>query len=330
MDHITDIDKNVSTEAPGSLEPSLHIPPQVQYLSAGIDPSGCACETKAGGDPTAGPASSAPPAAPPAAPPPAPKMVYALGELGLEFSSEAMRDGFMQRSGGVDVASAIAILDYLDANPWHSEAVIWTLVQDATPIYAIRPAGAYAEHGYKMLRTFLRSQLAPGQTNRISIPGISMQQTPLLSGQVLPNLYPDLRGMYSWTTEMLVSASAKTLKSTNDQVAEQVNNFLERIYHEVRNLGATPEERAINFAATEAFQALRVFEAALELKLYLDTISVVPSPICRPGSSCYDVSLTFFDPSKRLERARRVYRFTIDVSAIIPVTVGKVRYWDAY
>jgi hypothetical protein len=40
--------------------------------------------------------------------------------------------------------------------------------------------------------------------------------------------------------------------------------------------------------------------------------------------------LTFFNPSRRLEQARRVYRFTVDVSDVIPVTVGKVRHWDVY
>jgi hypothetical protein len=38
----------------------------------------------------------------------------------------------------------------------------------------------------------------------------------------------------------------------------------------------------------------------------------------------------FFNPVKRLEQARRAYRFTVDVSDVVPVTVGNVRHWDVY
>jgi hypothetical protein len=86
----------------------------------------------------------------------------------------------------------------------------------------------------------------------------------------------------------------------------------------------------MNYAATNAFQVARVFESAIGEALELDGIAVEPSPICRPGSDCWDVKLTFFDPTKRLQRARKVYRFTIDVSDVVPVTVGVVRSWSVY
>ncbi|MCP4549327.1 MAG: peptidase S8, partial [bacterium] len=62
----------------------------------------------------------------------------------------------------------------------------------------------------------------------------------------------------------------------------------------------------------------------------LDQIDVERSPICRPESDCWDVKLTFFNPTKRIEQARVVYRFTIDVSDVVPVTVGPVRHWHVY
>ena len=69
------------------------------------------------------------------------------------------------------------------------------------------------------------------------------------------------------------------------------------------------------------------FESALKDGLDLDTIEVERSPICRPESDCWDVKLTFFNPSKVFEQARKVYRFTVDVSDVVPVTVGSVRSW---
>ena len=62
--------------------------------------------------------------------------------------------------------------------------------------------------------------------------------------------------------------------------------------------------------------------------LDLDTIVVAKSPVCRPDSDCYDVELGFFNPSN-LQEARTVARFTVDVSDVIPVTLGEPRFWRA-
>ena len=59
----------------------------------------------------------------------------------------------------------------------------------------------------------------------------------------------------------------------------------------------------------------------------LDNINVVRSPICRPGSDCFDVELFFFFPARQVQTVRKVYRFTVDVSDVVPVTVGPMRTW---
>ena len=86
----------------------------------------------------------------------------------------------------------------------------------------------------------------------------------------------------------------------------------------------------MNYAATDAFQAHQIFEQCGREALELDAIEVDRSPICRPESDCWDVKLTFFDPLKRMERARHVHRFTVDVSDVVPCTVGEVRHWSIY
>ncbi len=53
----------------------------------------------------------------------------------------------------------------------------------------------------------------------------------------------------------------------------------------------------------------------------LDSVNVVPSPICRPGSDCWDVEVYFFYPERQVQTVRRVYRFTVDVSDTVPVTM---------
>ena len=59
------------------------------------------------------------------------------------------------------------------------------------------------------------------------------------------------------------------------------------------------------------------------------TVHNPESLVDRPQSECYDVMLTFFDPSQQFERARKVYRLTVDVSGVCPVTLDPVRSWFA-
>ena len=109
---------------------------------------------------------------------------------------------------------------------------------------------------------------------------------------------------------------------------EDLSNFLERVYHELRNLGMTPHERAINYAATNAYNVEAAFENAIKREMELDSIEVERSPICRPDSDCWDVKLYFFDPKGEKQAVRRVYRFTVDVSDVVPVMIGDMKTWS--
>jgi len=261
-------------------------------------------------------------------------LVYALGTLGYDLVTEARRDSISQHMGGTP-HDHNQLLTFLAKNPWEAEKLIWTLNLDATPIYAILPRGAFASAGYERLQQFLYEQLTES-VERISVPGILSGQVRLMSGQIVPVIWPDLRCMYSWTTAALIKSvcGEQPPKSAKDQEhqaytqqVEAVTNFLERVYHELRNLGITPQERAINYTATNAMNVAKIFEAAIKDEMELDTIEVERSPICRLDSDCWDVKLTFFPPGKVFEQARKVYRFTVDVSDVCPVMIGKVRSW---
>jgi cyanobactin maturation PatA/PatG family protease len=255
-------------------------------------------------------------------------LVYALGTIGYDFGSEAHQDSFVQSMGGENPHNPAAIIKYIKANPWTAEELVWTLNIDATPIYAIFPTGPHSQYGYERLRQYLEQQVN-GNIQRISVPGFSQGSTRLLNGYTVPNLFPNLRGMYSWTTEALTAAATGS-KGSAKALAENVTNFLNRIYYQMRNLGVSPEERALNYAATNAYQVSAVFGAALKENLELNDITAEKSPICRPGSDCYDVKLSFFNPKERLTQARKEYRFTVDVSDVVPVTVGEVKAWSVY
>lgn len=275
------------------------------------------------------------------------QLVYALGTLGYDFGSEARRDSFKQLMpaytvNGITVPSnpydARQMADYLAASPSEARSLIWTLNIELTPIYAIEPEGAFARDIYAVLQELLTGQIQAESSEeyveRVSIPGVLTGRTvKLFSGQVVPLLAPqNQRGMYGWQVNTLVTSAIETVRTTVADATEEairrtLRSFLNRIYYDLRNLGTTSQDRALNFAATNAFQAASTFAEAVATGMELDSITVEKSPFCRLDSDCWDVKLKFFDPENS-RRANKVFRFTIDVSDLLPVTLGDVRTWS--
>lgn len=319
------------TASPSTVPPPSRLP--IQPAPLGLMPSGSRGGCGCGGSGSNGEMTQAP------------QLVYALGQLGFDFGTEARRDGFVQAMDP-PVDNVIPnpfdtrqLLAHLEKSPWDAASLIWTLSIDATAVYAILPAGPYAATANEQLRNFLRDQASEG-VERISVPGIVAGSVRLSNGQVVPAIIPELRGMFSWSTKALVESlaparpeaaaspeEAASFAAKIKNIQAGVNNILERFYFELRNLGQTPQERAINFAATNAFNIEAVVEKAVNEKLELDMIDVERSPVCRPESDCWDVKLMFFFPERQVQTVRRAYRFTVDVSDVVPVTVGAVRDW---
>jgi cyanobactin maturation PatA/PatG family protease len=275
--------------------------------------------------------------------------VYAMGTVSYDFGTEARRDSFKQLMPMVEgnppfpanpfVVSQMA--DYLEQNPYEAKSLIWTLNLELTPIYAIEPVGPYAELAYQHLISAIKGQVKPEDDpeyiSRVSIPGIlTGKSVRLFSGQVVPVIIPEVRGMYEWNVNQLVTlaAEAATTGTPQTQVAQQeeatrasLKEFLNRMYYEFRNLGQTSQERALNFAATNAFQAAQALTEATGKGMQLDRIETEKSPFCRMDSDCWDVKLKFFDPENN-RRAKKVFRFTVDVSDMMPVTIGEMRTWS--
>jgi cyanobactin maturation PatA/PatG family protease len=231
------------------------------------------------------------------------------------------------------------MVDYLAVSPSESRSLIWILNIELTPIYAIEPQGAFARDTYVVLQELLAGQIqaetSEEYVERVSIPGVLTGKTvKLFSGQVVPLIAPqNPRGMYGWKINTLVSAAIETVQITVGDAQEEairrtLGSFLNRIYYDLRNLGITSQDRALNFAATNAFQAASTFAEAVATGMELDSIDIEKSPFCRLDSDCWDVKLKFFDPENS-RRAKKIFRFTIDVSDLIPVTLGDVRTWSS-
>lgn len=277
------------------------------------------------------------------------RLVYALGTLGYDFGTEARRDSFKQLMPPFDLGSGVMVpanpydarqmVDYLDSSISEARSLIWTLNIELTPVYAIDPTGPFAAESYRALHELLAGQIQPESdaeyVERVSIPGIITGRTvKLFSGQVVPVIEPQsTRGLYGWKVNNLVSAAlaavqAETGAADEETIRKTLDGFLNRIYYDLRNLGTTSQDRALNFAVTNAFQAAQTFSQAVAVGMELDSITVEKSPFCRVDSDCWDVKLKFFDPENS-RRAKKIFRFTIDVSDLIPVTLGEVRSWSS-
>jgi cyanobactin maturation PatA/PatG family protease len=275
-------------------------------------------------------------------------LVYSLGVLGYDFGSEARRDSFKQLMPGVSVEGTLIpanpydarqMVDYLADNLPEAKALIWTLNLELTPIYAIEPVGGFSRDVYEVLQGLLDGQIQaetdPNFVQRVSIPGVlTGRSVKLFSGQVVPVVeINNTRGLYGWKVNTLVTAAIASVQEQSndaeeDAIRRTLSSFLNRIYYDLRNLGTTSQDRALNFASTNAFQAASTFAQAVGAGYELDSINVEKSPFCRLDSDCWDVKLKFFDPENS-RRAKKIYRFTIDVSDTIPVTLGEVRSWSS-
>ncbi|RCJ18679.1 thiazoline oxidase [Nostoc sp. ATCC 43529] len=273
--------------------------------------------------------------------------VYALGILGYDFGDETRRDSFKElmpptQVNGIMVPSdpydVRQMVDYLDRNPDESRSLIWTLSLDGDTIYALDPTGPFSGQIYEIFLLMLAGQLEPETSDefveRISVPARRTNRTvELFSGEVVPvvNVH-DLRGLYGWKVNALVDAAMAAISRRVDEaqaplVRQALITFLNRVYNDLRNVGQTSRDRALNFAATNIFQAASVFAKAIAERRQFDTIKVEKSPFCRINSDCWDVKLEFYDPENS-RRGRKVFRFTLDVRLLMPVTLGEVKSWS--
>lgn len=301
--------------------------------------------------------------------------IYALGLIGFDFGTEARRDSFTQQmrgaigadgrplfaddTGGNPAANPynpIQLSKYLDRYPSESTKLVWTLNLDLSPIYAIEAELGYPDEIYGVFRDTLRGEsvdpTADDYVSRVSVPGYLTSRTVrLFSGQVVPVVVAQHRGMFQWNTNAVSKAAIAAIKGTDlgkalapgDETTLQkfINNFLDKLYYQLRNLGQSSPDRALNYSATNVFQAADVFTQALfpgaaglvpapaadQKGFYaFNNVSVSKSPFCRFDSDCWDVQLSFFDPVNVLQ-ANLVFQYTVDVSDEMPVTLGTIHSW---
>lgn len=175
---------------------------------------------------------------------------------------------------------------------------------------------------------------------------LSGRTVKLFSGQAVPVVDAEQpRGVLAWNVSKLIEeattaalraqterpkASQVPTESEEEQqqkIEDMLREFLNRIYFDLRNLGTTSQDRALNAGATNAFQMITPLASAVAEGKMLDSVGVEKSPYGRVDSDSWDVKLRFFDPENN-KKAKRVARLTVDVGDLLPVTVGVPRTWQ--
>ena len=278
------------------------------------------------------------------------------------------RDAFP--SGVASAANPLDLVKFLQTPQGEpaSPAITWTLNLNETAIYAIQPEGYYVKDTYQFLVRTLEEQTksalvaaaapSPDGTGkgkgkapampvpvtpaieRMSLPGVISGETELMNGLVVPSVQPALAGMFTWRTEDLVKALENYTPPAPPPRPEigdipfdprqGLATFLSRIYEELRNVGRAPQDRALNFAATNAYQASDIFVKLRGRNIHIEKFEVVRSPVMRPDLDCWDVKMIFYNPAGPTTSPREVYFFTVDVSDVVPVAIGTPRHWTMY
>lgn len=156
-------------------------------------------------------------------------------------------------------------------------------------------------------------------------------------------IYPDLRGMSLWNTFGLLAAIKAIPPLLEDpNAALFVGRIVSRLYELARNDGKTPQDRAINWAATQFIIELNSLlgnnlfrkmlgENAAEQTSALANTAV--HDVQRRPSSCqesggeYDVDLSLFDV-ENIYRGLTVIASKVDVSDVVPVTLALPRVFN--
>ena len=292
-----------------------------------------------------------------------------LTEANFDYFQQVMQSAPEQAKGTGILSDEISMAKFLNYSVNNTQpymencaALMWTLKVDGIPIYAIRPKNQFSDIVYGKLINFLigkhslnlkelnnasseqllqlksrreknNNKISPNKIDLVSISGSIVDEVRLYNGHVVPVISPIPKSMFAWSPAHIANALYHHINEhKNAEKREMLMDFLHRIYYELRNRGASSVERAMNYAATNAYQAGEIFKDVLneDSNYVLNKIYAEKSPNCRTEADCWDVMFEFFNPQDSKRQARKIYRYTIDVSGLMPVTFGKLRHWYAY
>jgi hypothetical protein len=194
----------------------------------------------------------------------------------------------------------------------------------------------------------------------ISMPGHIDGEVTLLCGKTVPVIIPELAGMFAYLekkeqekadlAERLVQQKQQDLQDIMSaspfgflmsfafehhlpvpDVTHNVTHILLHLQEKNITLGLTPENRALNFVATNAIKQRTIHDILSESEsggMDLDDIKINKHPLglSRPGSELFEAKIHLVNHHQNTGQIRKiVYRVIVDVADVIPVFVGRMK-----
>ncbi len=252
--------------------------------------------------------------------------VFAIGRIGYDSGDDTTHTAFvdLERSNAEIAANdASRLQSLLAAKPELASRIAWTFEIGGTAVYRIAPAGAFAESSFAALVEFFHDQMEDDlalRVERVSLAGTIVGSHTLSDGRRVAVVRPVVRGLRSWSTRALMG-------SLDAGRLAEVAQFLERLYEERRNFGLHPEERALNFVATQPAAVAPAFHDAFRQGLRFQDIEVRPARQRQHSRDWWDVLFIFRAPVTAVSIADHVAAITVDVLDDIPVLVRAHPLW---
>jgi hypothetical protein len=172
----------------------------------------------------------------------------------------------------------------------------------------------------------------PGRVARIAVAGEVVGTAQLGTGETVEILAPDLRGTASWNTQRLLDALlGSNALATADGAREFVGRVVAKLYEESQNDGKSPQSRAVNWATTSAIRDLQNFFLNDTFRRFLGGLEnaavnevTVQESTCRRTGLEFDVAISLFSFENTM-RGEIVLTTSVDVSDVVPVTLGRTR-----
>jgi hypothetical protein len=183
---------------------------------------------------------------------------------------------------------------------------------------------------------------APNRASKVAIAGtLTNKRVTLANGDQVEVIQPDLRGMSTWNTLRLFRVALRWFTGPQTQNDADAWGFVARVvsrlYELTRNDGKTPQERAINWASTAFLQEVR---SLLRSRIFRDLIGgddglkvgavndiQIRPAACQESGGEYDVEISLFNVASAL-RGLTVVASTVDISDVVPVTLGQTRVFN--
>lgn len=268
-----------------------------------------------------------------------PGLIFTLGNFGYTFGSASVKrsvEASLQVNADDPLAFLEALLDQQKTGSIHpffnrmydAESVLWTFNIDGMPVYAVRPDDAFAKEVYAHIVKLMLYGIAHGVNAnmiRCTLAGTINGKVKLMNGTEVPVVSPALRGL--WCMEAGEVINAATNAAGKKMITPELVNKMEQAWFFLRNTGRTSQQRAMNYAVTNAVLVQQIFSNNDLVHLSLKSVQAQKSIFALPGSDCWDVTLTFFNPMKQMEEANTVYVFTVDVGSVVPFLTMPVRSW---